>query len=71
MTASLPEEPTWVVARLGAYMHYAVPRILHRAGRLERFYTDFYAGVTTQLLSSVPKKWRSASMQPCTGARCA
>ena len=44
-------------------MHYAVPRILHRAGTLERFYTDFYAGsVTTQLLSSIPKKWRSPAI---------
>ena len=32
-----------VVAQLGARMHYAVPRILHRAGMLERLYTDIYA----------------------------
>ena len=30
------------VAMLGARMHYAVPAILHAAGRLERFYTDSF-----------------------------
>ena len=34
---------TVCVAQLGARMHYAVPRILYAAGRLERFYTDFVA----------------------------
>jgi len=33
----------WVVAQLGARMHYAVPRILHAAGMLERLYTDVVA----------------------------
>lgn len=32
-----------VVSQLGARMHYAVPRILHRAGLLEHFYTDICA----------------------------
>jgi len=32
-----------VVSQLGARMHYAVPRILHQAGRLERLYTDICA----------------------------
>src|SRR5262245_40069997 len=68
MSASLHEQRSWVVARLGAYMHYAVPRILHRAGRLERFYTDFYAGsAATQLLSSVPKRWRSRTINRALG----
>jgi glycosyltransferase involved in cell wall biosynthesis len=31
------------VAQLGARMHYAVPRILHEAGMLHRFYTDICA----------------------------
>ena len=34
---------TIVVSQLGARMHYAVPRILHQAGRLERLYTDICA----------------------------
>ena len=32
------------VAMLGARMHYAVPRLLHEAGLLERFFTDSYIG---------------------------
>ena len=31
------------VAQLGARMHYAVPRILHEHGLLERFYTDLHS----------------------------
>jgi glycosyltransferase involved in cell wall biosynthesis len=34
---------TFVLAQLGARMHYAVPRILHAAGMLERLYTDTIA----------------------------
>lgn len=33
----------FVVSQLGARMHYAVPRMLHRAGLLERLYTDICA----------------------------
>jgi len=33
-----------IVAMLGARMHYAVPRLLHESGLLERFYTDSYIG---------------------------
>lgn len=33
----------FVVAQLGARRHYAVPRILHAAGMLERLYTDVLA----------------------------
>jgi glycosyltransferase involved in cell wall biosynthesis len=33
----------FVVAQLGARMHYAVPRILNKAGMLERLYTDVCA----------------------------
>ena len=38
------------VAQLGARMHYAVPKILQRAGRLEHFYTDLYAGPLARLV---------------------
>jgi len=34
---------SFVVSQLGARMHYAVPRMLYRAGRLERLYTDICA----------------------------
>jgi glycosyltransferase involved in cell wall biosynthesis len=62
------EQASWVVARFGAYMHYAVPRILQHAGRLERFYTDFYAGtVATHLLSLIPKRLRSSAINRALG----
>lgn len=34
------QERPWLVAMLGARMHYAVPRVLHAAGILERLFTD-------------------------------
>lgn len=34
---------TFAVTQLGARMHYAVPRIFHAAGLLERFFTDICA----------------------------
>ena len=56
---AVAETSRWVVARFGANMHYAVPRMLHSAGRLARLYTDFYAGpVTNRLLSLIPASWR-------------
>lgn len=36
--------PRVVVAMLGARMHYAVPRLLERAGMLAAFFTDNYLG---------------------------
>ncbi len=36
--------PLVSVAMLGARRHYAVPRFMHEAGLLERFYTDSYIG---------------------------
>ncbi|MEI6078323.1 MAG: hypothetical protein WCS94_22280, partial [Verrucomicrobiota bacterium] len=31
-----------IVAQLGARMHYAVPKVFHQAGLLERLYTDLF-----------------------------
>ena len=31
-----------IVAQLGARMHYAVPKVFHQAGLLDRLYTDLY-----------------------------
>ena len=36
--------PTWIVSQIGAREHYAIPRALHRSGRLDSLYTDFWAG---------------------------
>lgn len=58
----------WVVARFGATMHYAVPRILNNAGRLARFYTDFYTGpITRRLLTLAPGQWRNPIVNRALG----
>ena len=57
-----------VVAMMGARRHYAIPRMLHQAGRLEHFYTDI---VATQgfprLLKYIPKQWQPRPMQRLAG----
>jgi glycosyltransferase involved in cell wall biosynthesis len=51
---------SYVVVQLGARMHYAVPRILHAAGQLERLFTDLYGSVGwPRWCSSLP-----SAMQP-------
>lgn len=56
MSADLSEHTKWVVARFGPYMHYAVPRMLHELGRLERLYTDIYADQGwTRLAGLIPR----------------
>lgn len=45
---------TWLVAQLGARMHYAVPRILHSAGMLEMLATDIVAGRWAEPLGRLP-----------------
>ena len=58
----------WVVARFGAYMHYAVPRMLNNVGLLARLYTDFYAGpVIRAVLSRVPASCRNSAMERAMG----
>jgi glycosyltransferase involved in cell wall biosynthesis len=34
----------WICSQIGAREHYAIPRALHKAGRLDTLYTDFWAG---------------------------
>ena len=45
---------TWLVAQLGARMHYAVPRILHSAGILETLRTDICGGPWAEPLRRLP-----------------
>lgn len=46
---------SFLVAQLGARMHYAIPQMLHAAGQLEHFYTDICAVKGwPQLLGIVP-----------------
>jgi|APCry1669192010_1035390.scaffolds.fasta_scaffold01796_4 glycosyltransferase involved in cell wall biosynthesis len=44
---------TWICSQIGAREHYAVPRVLHRTGKLERLYTDLWAGTMWQALGSL------------------
>jgi hypothetical protein len=68
MTLEPPPDARWIVARFGAYMHYAVPRILQRAGALEQLYTDFYAGdAGTFLFRRMPAKWRGSLLNRMLG----
>ena len=41
----------WFCAQIGAREHYAVPRVLHRDGRLSSLYTDFWAGTSVRALA--------------------
>ena len=34
----------WICSQIGAREHYAIPRALHKTGRLDTLYTDFWAG---------------------------
>jgi glycosyltransferase involved in cell wall biosynthesis len=43
----------WICSQIGAREHYAIPRVLHRAGKLERLYADFWASAPWRLLGKV------------------
>lgn len=61
MTSS---DQSLLVAMLGARMHYAVPRILHQAGRLEMFFTDLCASQGwPQWLKLIPPSLQSQSVK--------
>lgn len=58
----------WVVCQLGARMHYAVPRLLHAAGELRRFYTDLCAQKGwPRVLSLIPESLQPAAVRRLTG----
>jgi glycosyltransferase involved in cell wall biosynthesis len=53
-----------VVAQLGARMHYAVPRLLHREHLLEHLYTDICASKGwPRVLGALPRALRPARLQ--------
>ncbi|MBD2201175.1 glycosyltransferase family 4 protein [Calothrix sp. FACHB-1219] len=58
----------WIVALLGARMHYAIPRILQQAGLLNHLYTDICAvkGLP-QLLQLVPQSLQPPSLRRLLG----
>ena len=46
----------WICAQIGAREHYAIPRVLHGAGKLERLYTDFWASSPWRLVGKLTGK---------------
>lgn len=46
----------FLVAQLGARMHYAVPRLLMNAGILDRLYTDLYASRAFRSVLALPSQ---------------
>lgn len=59
----------FLVAQLGARMHYAVPRILASAGNLTSFHTDITAthGWAAALVSVVPRKFQPSALKGLAG----
>lgn len=59
-----------IVAMLGARRHYAVPRLLHEAGLLARFFTDSYSGNKPwlrRMVQAIPDKSRPANLDRWLG----
>jgi glycosyltransferase involved in cell wall biosynthesis len=44
---------SWICAQIGAREHYAVPRVLHRSGRLEALFTDYWSQGPWRALGSL------------------
>ncbi len=59
---------SFLVAQIGARMHYAVPRMLHEQGMLEHFYTDICAvkGLP-RALKWIPEHFRPAPVKRLLG----
>ena len=58
----------YLVAQLGARRHYAIPRMLHEAGMLDRFYTDICAVKGwPSALRVVPRSLRPAGLKRLMG----
>lgn len=58
----------FLVAQLGARMHYAVPRLFARAGQLDHFYTDIAATKgLLRALARVPARLRPAGLERLLG----
>jgi glycosyltransferase involved in cell wall biosynthesis len=51
----------WITSQIGAREHYAVPRVLHREGKLERLYTDFWASAPWRLIGKLTGKGSMSS----------
>ena len=51
----------WITSQIGAREHYAIPRVLHRVGKLERLITDFWASAPWRLIGKLTGKGSLAS----------
>jgi glycosyltransferase involved in cell wall biosynthesis len=51
----------WITSQIGAREHYAVPRVLHQEGKLERLYTDFWASAPWRLIGKLTGKGSMSS----------
>jgi len=51
----------WICAQIGAREHYAIPRVLHREGKLEVLYTDFWATAPWRLIGKLGGKGSMSS----------
>jgi glycosyltransferase involved in cell wall biosynthesis len=72
MECTMNAKPKVCVAMIGARMHYAVPRLLHEAGLLDRFFTDGYIGNKPWLetaLRAVPDVFRLEWFQRWLGRK--
>jgi glycosyltransferase involved in cell wall biosynthesis len=47
---------SWITSQIGAREHYAIPRVLHRNGKLERLYTDFWASAPWRMIGKLAGK---------------
>jgi hypothetical protein len=66
----MSEATPFIVAQLGARMHYAVPRTFQRVGRLERLYTDLCASRGWALMASgLPAALTPAALRKLAGRR--
>ena len=46
----------WITSQIGAREHYAIPRELHRSGKLDSLYTDFWATAGWRMLGKLTGK---------------
>ncbi len=51
----------WITSQIGAREHYAIPRVLHREGKLVRLYTDFWASAPWRLIGKLTGKGSMSS----------
>lgn len=62
----------YLVAQLGARMHYAVPIILHKNGQLHKLYTDIYADSNSKIIGAlnyIPSDFLAKSIRRLIGRK--